>query len=262
MKRTRQWLSQERKGRASEKPNGSAKASEASSSFDRRTIPWLSATASSAAPTAEAYATCRSSPWTNVSVLVVASIFALIVPRRMKPSSVAWIASTDSQTPATSPPCRRQSTRDVPCSTSAGSPQPSPPATAQSTGWTQRTAARQGSVADLKPPVIPADDVEPVVPVVLQRDDKIRDGVRVVPEERVVDKPRDVRVALLRHQPRHFHEDRNVPKRQDVGEPPLAHLVKDKDLVQQPKRLPKPLRRPQRHQERCKVDEPPVTHNP
>ena len=84
----------------------------------------------------------------------------------------------------------------------------------------------------------------------------------MVPEELVVDKPRDVRAVLLRQQPMHRPEDRNVPKRQDVGEPPLAHLVKDKDLVQQPKRLPKPLRRPQRHQERCKVDEPPVTHNP
>ena len=40
----------------------------------------------------------------------------------------------------------------------------------------------------------------------------------------------------------HFPEDRNVPKRQDVGEPPLVRLVKDKDIVQQPKRLPKLLR--------------------
>ena len=35
-------------------------------------------------------------PWTNVSVFVVASVFALIVPRRMKHSSVVWIASIDS----------------------------------------------------------------------------------------------------------------------------------------------------------------------
>ena len=34
-------------------------------------------------------------PWTNVSVLVVASVFGLIVPRRTKHSNVAWIASTD-----------------------------------------------------------------------------------------------------------------------------------------------------------------------
>ena len=31
-------------------------------------------------------------PWTNVSVFVVASVFALIVPRRMKHSNVSWIA--------------------------------------------------------------------------------------------------------------------------------------------------------------------------
>ena len=38
----------------------------------------------------------------------------------------------------------------------------------------------------------------------------------------------------------------------------MVHVVKDKDFVEQPKRLPKPLRRPQRDQERRKVDEPPV----
>ena len=85
-------MSHERKGRVSEKPHGSGTASEASSPFDHRTISWLSATARSAAPTAAAYATCRSSPWTNVSVFVVASVFALIVPRRMKHSNVSWIA--------------------------------------------------------------------------------------------------------------------------------------------------------------------------
>ena len=50
----------------------------------------------SAAPTAAAYATGRSLLWTNVIVFVVASVFALMVPRRMKHSTVAWVVSTDS----------------------------------------------------------------------------------------------------------------------------------------------------------------------
>ena len=50
----------------------------------------------------------------------------------------------------------------------------------------QRTAAHQGRVADLKPPDVPADVVEPVVLVVLQQDDQLRAGDRVVPEEQVL----------------------------------------------------------------------------
>ena len=98
------------------------------------------------------------------------------------------------------------------------------------------TAARQGRVADLKPPDVPADEVEPVVLVVLQQDDKLRDGVRLVPEEQVVDNPRDVRLVLLRQQPKHCPVDRNVPKRQEFGEPPLVRHIKDKDHVRQTKR--------------------------
>ena len=48
------------------------------------------------------------------------------------------------------------------------------------------TAARQGRVADLKPPGLRAEEVEPVVLVVLQQEDKLRNGVRVVPEEGVL----------------------------------------------------------------------------
>ena len=98
------------------------------------------------------------------------------------------------------------------------------------------TAARQGRVADLKPPDVAADEVEPVVPAVLQQDDKLRDCVSVVLEERVVDKPRDVRLVLLRQQHKQCPVDLNVPKRQEFGEPPLVRHIKDKDHVRQTKR--------------------------
>ena len=82
------------------------------------------------------------------------------------------------------------------------------------------TAARQGRDADIKPPDVAADEVEPVVPAVLQQDDKLRDCVRVVLEDRVVDKPRDNRLVLLRQQHKHCPVDRNVPERQEFGEQP------------------------------------------